>query len=1374
MARFSVVEQPKQRRFSLAKIEENNDVYQLSPNFHKKEFNQAQQPIGLESFEVDSDLVNKLELLRKEIGDKPIQINSGYRSEEYNKRVGGVSRSQHLEGKAADIQVKGMSSEELNKAAKKVGFPFTQTYKNKPHLHVDTRKFDSKPKTPGPQSSLFDFIIPSAEAATQEQEQQFQNNPAVDFIADTISLSEAEEVKKTFTDVFNIENLKNVAKGILKGAALVGASSIEEMDAIKTTPEEAQAVLRTGLFLPSQLSRVIAPVQATIGAMIESKKPEDVAKAALRGFLLPGEVEPITRKLLPFTEAELESDNIVSLIPRAVIESIETFALFNVAFGGQISRSAKIGELKTNFKQIENAIPTLERMGVKFAPAPPIQTVAGQVNPKVLQVIGAAQKDPRVGTLLTRILATPSEVLSGVPSKFSIGNIVKAGDVTGKIVKITGPNAIISAAGKELTVPLDKLTPTEAQKQVLKPGEEPEVIPEVAEVEKTLIDEAKKFKTVDEFVESQKDKLSGAKQIVRADLNEAGFDIELTNRAIKSGMSFQEVLNFITGSVGKAKDVGVNTSNFSENLRAIIDSKDSLDIGKTTQQLTDIFNKAQKVEPTKTESLETIRQEIKTAQKDAGINRSELRDITIKETGHFSLTHPDITNEQLSKVLSEIKQPQAELPELKELSNFDNFESRQSTIPAIDKKMNEINGQRLSGSISAPEANKKVQALNKEKLEYAKEKGIAITKTASGKTRIAIRKTGFYAKKKIENAPIRDVYSQFQSPAGMSLMQDGYKRGDPFGVIYKEVWLPTKKSIADSAGLKNEFDNQFKAILKKHRFPATKKNGEYLSDMLEKKVDIPEKYVGLTKDIRKFMNDKRDEANIVRKAMGKKEIGYIENYVPHVQQTSIWNMLIGDDMTISDNFDFIIPNQAKNPFAFRRMMKEMIDPDRNFFALVERYNSAISKDIHITPAIENIKAYNIVLKDKEKFNAAKFWDEYIRVGLLGKQHKLDSALSVNPLVRRGLKKWKDLLNKAFLTGKLSWNIATQPLSFISLTPVEAGFRNTLKSVFKMFHSGIRRSVREHSLSLKIKSKDILSDAIGEGRGFANRIYRTKIDKWNDMLSVVSSIEEQLLHQASYIAGLDMAKKLGYTGDDAHIFADLVAERSQSMYNKENRSLILNSDVATGLIPFQSFAVEMSNHAKEVLTKDKGAVQLKKRERLGKLLRLIIGIWLANKYAKAITGRAKTTLGTFIPFAGEAVDRGIIELKNIIKAKKGEKQEYVSNRSIISVSQQFSNLVKASKDYMKYGDITRLRKIAITFIPAMFGAGGGGQLSNFVEGMIGVINEEVKSASGKRLFKIEDIISKIKAPIFGIWSTKGGREYWAKRTGKKTGSRWKVN
>ena len=58
------------------------------------------------------ELCVNLQILRDHI-DKPITIISGYRSPEYNTKIKGAKRSQHMSAKAADIIVPGMTSLEV-------------------------------------------------------------------------------------------------------------------------------------------------------------------------------------------------------------------------------------------------------------------------------------------------------------------------------------------------------------------------------------------------------------------------------------------------------------------------------------------------------------------------------------------------------------------------------------------------------------------------------------------------------------------------------------------------------------------------------------------------------------------------------------------------------------------------------------------------------------------------------------------------------------------------------------------------------------------------------------------------------------------------------------------------------------------------------------------------------------------------------------------------------------------------------------------------------------------------------------------------------------------------------------------------------------
>lgn len=103
-------------------------------NFQIKEFACKD---GTDEIKIDDELVEKLQVLRSYYG-KSLIINSGYRSNAHNSKVGGSPNSQHLLGKACDIVIKGITPSTLSTMAKKIGFTGVGTYKD--FVHVDTRK----------------------------------------------------------------------------------------------------------------------------------------------------------------------------------------------------------------------------------------------------------------------------------------------------------------------------------------------------------------------------------------------------------------------------------------------------------------------------------------------------------------------------------------------------------------------------------------------------------------------------------------------------------------------------------------------------------------------------------------------------------------------------------------------------------------------------------------------------------------------------------------------------------------------------------------------------------------------------------------------------------------------------------------------------------------------------------------------------------------------------------------------------------------------------------------------------------------------------------------------------------------------------------
>jgi len=58
---------------------------------------------------VDPKLLMYLEVLREKVGS-PINVHDAYRCEKHNKEVGGEPASQHLTGKAADIDIEGLDA----------------------------------------------------------------------------------------------------------------------------------------------------------------------------------------------------------------------------------------------------------------------------------------------------------------------------------------------------------------------------------------------------------------------------------------------------------------------------------------------------------------------------------------------------------------------------------------------------------------------------------------------------------------------------------------------------------------------------------------------------------------------------------------------------------------------------------------------------------------------------------------------------------------------------------------------------------------------------------------------------------------------------------------------------------------------------------------------------------------------------------------------------------------------------------------------------------------------------------------------------------------------------------------------------------------
>jgi len=107
----------------------------IADNFSRSEF-ACKCGCGFDT--VDAVTLEVLKNIRRHF-DAPVTITSGCRCESYNKTVGGKKSSQHLKGRAADIQVEGHAPLTVKEYAEYLipnhgGVGLYNTF-----VHIDTR-----------------------------------------------------------------------------------------------------------------------------------------------------------------------------------------------------------------------------------------------------------------------------------------------------------------------------------------------------------------------------------------------------------------------------------------------------------------------------------------------------------------------------------------------------------------------------------------------------------------------------------------------------------------------------------------------------------------------------------------------------------------------------------------------------------------------------------------------------------------------------------------------------------------------------------------------------------------------------------------------------------------------------------------------------------------------------------------------------------------------------------------------------------------------------------------------------------------------------------------------------------------------------------
>ncbi len=720
-----------------------------------------------------------------------------------------------------------------------------------------------------------------------------------------------------------------------------------------------------------------------------------------------------------------------------------------------------------------------------------------------------------------------------------------------------------------------------------------------------------------------------------------------------------------------------------------------------------------------------------------------------------------------------------------------------SQIRVIQKAIRSVNGRRLAGKITPQEAYKQIIALRKHLFQAARREGVSVRMTKGGKVMLAVRKAGTYAPEEFSRyGKFRNIYplaqdisrSVQQIDGSLSIKKKMHEKQQA-GAVERYVWWPTKEMSIQKLDYNKEKAVELKKILtvKKGSKEDTRINdvleiigkedrGKTAEALLEEPVI---KSMGVTLPVvkqaialRKFYDDLIEEQNQARKLRSQELIPYRQNYSPHIlRDATIWERMMfkhvkeprdifGDKAPLPD---YIKPNKPFNP---RELAREGNMPyeDRITSAveLAQNYLTTAAKDIFNTSIIQNNKAFIQQLETMGNTKAANFLADWTAEAYAGVPSAIDRAIKLTylPKVKGAMQGFNRIRNLAVFPFNFSWNIFTQTSS-LALTVGRYGAGNMTKGFYQWLQPNIRRATAKEYYSYVVKAAKqgrVTSQDAKNLIGQTVELRRTKGEWVEDIGFFFTDQLEKLLTGASIRAAYLHGQKRGLTGEALRNYASDGGAKTQSMYNDEDKPAFLRSVTVKTAAPYQTFAYEVMNTLREWAGRT-GTPPDSKLYAVWSILRFLAA---AAVFASLAKKGANKDVWSWkrppIPFA----EFWLTPIIGIFT------KEYTGAGAsgLTSPVQTAIKIGKGIDDVLETGSWRKLRNELIRYGPGVFGVPGGGQWSRTVDAIIAYSQGGVRDRRGRLLFRMKDPQDLAQGIFSGVWSTKGGREYLEKRSGKK--------
>lgn len=544
--------------------------------------------------------------------------------------------------------------------------------------------------------------------------------------------------------------------------------------------------------------------------------------------------------------------------------------------------------------------------------------------------------------------------------------------------------------------------------------------------------------------------------------------------------------------------------------------------------------------------------------------------------------------------------------------------------------------------------------------------------------------------------------------------------------------------------------------------------------------------------LRKNYDELLDRINIERKAIGKDPVQKRIDYITHYQELSIIDdvlRMVGMSMNDVPNSMLAIsmytkPNSPYFKFAKRRL-GELTGRDAR--VAYESYLEPALRQIHFSKPIKNardILEYRVAIPseyqggkiDKVSLvgmkypNAYKYWTNYLNT-VTGKREILDKLFPTASQIM-------GVTSRLFAPGSIGGNLSTVFTQMASL-------RDTVADTGLFALKG--QLLINIPKWYKFFSKN---SRIGLGRQYevpqtgktflGSKKLSSILSKVSDVISIPVAAFDREMVGGAFLSGYFKGKALGLSEKEAILYADDVAERTQASANLIDRPPVNRGKIKTGLGQFQTFVYnEYSLLKKDIIQKIiKGELS---KQGYGEGLEGIIegrstgvkrltGFLLATIALSAVYD----TLGLPNPFKQEDAKLPFVDNSALNRV-----YGYIVNQIPGVSSVRFGGapifqagingvIFLTGSESEKSSAETKLKALGFRLFP------GGGQLQKTL-GALEAMQKggKVYSKSGKTLnFTIDtnDIWNVAKAFMFGKWQSNEGQAYLEKlrtSTGKST-------